>query len=83
MVTVAKQFVAGDSHFSCMVSPAEQCEWWAKVHGTHPAIRELAAEWGLLADRVWNEYGQHGQALSVEEFRGRVATDLGLRNWQL
>ena len=80
MVEVAKQFVAGEIHFSYMVGPAEQCLWWAKVHGAHPTILALAAEWQLLADRVWNEWGQHGPGvhLPVEEFRRRVAADLGM-----
>ena len=80
MVEVAKQFVAGAVHFSDMIGPTEQCLWWAKVHGAHPAILTLAAEWQLLADRVWNEWGQHGRGvhLSVEEFRRRVAADLGI-----
>jgi len=78
LVEVATRFVAGEIHFSYMVSPAELCEWWAKVHGAHPAIRALAADWSLLADRVWNEYGQHKHPLSAEEFRRRVAADLGI-----
>jgi hypothetical protein len=78
MVDVARRFVAGEIHFSYMVGPTEQCLWWAKVHDAHPAIIALATEWQLLADRVWNEYGQHGQALPVEEFRRRVASDLGI-----
>ena len=78
MVAVAKRFVAGEAHFSRMVAPTEACLWWARVHGSDPAVVALAAEWQLLADRVWNEYGQHGQSLPVEEFRRRVAADLGL-----
>lgn len=78
MVEVAKRFVAGEVHFSHMVAPTEACLLWAKVHGADPAIRALAAKWQLLADRVWNEYGQHGEALPVEEFRRVVAADLGI-----
>ncbi len=79
MVEVAKRFVAGEVHFSYMVEATEQCLWWAKVHGAHPAIVTLAAEWQLLADRVWNEWGQHGPDvhLPVGEFRLRIAADLG------
>jgi hypothetical protein len=78
MVEVAKRFVAGEVHFSHMVASTEQCRWWGKVHGVHPAILTLAAEWQLLADRVWNEYGQHERPLPVDEFRRRVAADLGV-----
>src|SRR5262245_25010554 len=78
MVEVAKRFVAGEVHFSHMVAPTEACLLWARMHGADPAVLALAAEWQLLADRVWNEYGQHGQALPVEEFRRRVAADLGM-----
>jgi hypothetical protein len=78
MVEVAKRFVAGEVHFSHMVAPTQACLLWAKVHGTDPAIQELAAKWHLLADRVWNEFGQHGLALPVEEFRRVVAADLGI-----
>jgi hypothetical protein len=79
LVAVARRFVAGEVHFSHLLSPAESCVFWAKVHGAHPAIQALAAEWGLLADRAWNEWGQHsrGVRLSVEEFRRRVAEDVG------
>ena len=79
MVDIARRFVAGEVHFSQVIGPAESCLLWAKVHGTHPAIRALSAEWGLLADRVWNEWGQHGHGvhLPVEDFRRRVAEDLG------
>ena len=79
MVAVARRFVAGEVHFSHVLGPAESCSFWAKVHGAHPAIRALADEWGLLGDRVWNEWGQHGRGvhLPVEEFRCQVAEDLG------
>lgn len=79
IVVIARRFVAGEVHFSFVLGPAELCAFWAKVHGLHPAIRALAAEWGLLADRVWNEWGQYGpgQHLPIEEFRHRVAADLG------
>ncbi len=79
MVAVARRFVAGEVHFSQVLVPAELCAFWANVHGAHPAIRALAAEWAMLADRVWNEWGQHGPGvhLPVEDFRRRVAKDLG------
>jgi hypothetical protein len=78
MVEAAKKFVAGESHFSSLVGPTEQCLWWARVHGALPAIVTLAKEWQELADRVWNECGQHRTSLPVEEFRRRVAADLGM-----
>lgn len=78
MVEVAKHFVAGDVHFSDLIAPTGMCLLWCKVHGVHPAVSALATEWQLLADRVWNEYGQHGPSLPVEEFRRRVAADLGI-----
>jgi|688.fasta_scaffold118832_2 hypothetical protein len=80
MVEAAKRFVSGEVHFSSLMEPTQVCLWWAKVHGAHPAIIALAAEWQLLVDRVWNEWGQHGPGvqLPVEEFRLRVAADLGL-----
>lgn len=79
MVGVARRFIAGEVHFAHLLGPAETCAFWAKVHGSHPAIRELAAEWSLLVDRVWNEWGQHGHGvhLPVEVFRRKVAQDLG------
>jgi hypothetical protein len=76
MVDVAKLFVAGEVHFSALIGPAESCFWWARVHGAHPSIIELARRWMLLADQVWNEYGQHEIALPVEVFRQRLAEDL-------
>jgi hypothetical protein len=77
MVAVARRFVAGEVHFSAMVGPAESCHWYAKVHNSHPAIRQLAADWQHGADLVWNEWGQHQAPISVEEYRRRVAGDLG------
>ena len=77
MVSVARQYIAHEVHFSYIVEPARECKLWAKVYGVHPAIQALAAEWLLLADKVWNEYGQHYQPLSEGEFRRHVAADLG------
>ena len=77
MVAIAQQYIEGDVHFSHLVGPAGDCEWWARVHDVHPAIRALAAEWSLLADRVWNEYHQYPVSLPEAEFRQRVAADLG------
>jgi hypothetical protein len=57
MVEVARRFVAVEVHYSWMVGPTAACRWWAKVHGSHPAIVALATEWQLLADRVWNKWG--------------------------
>ena len=78
MVEAGQRFVAGEIHFSAMIGPAETCVWWARVHGVHPAIQTLAAHWLELADQVWNEHGQHPRRLPVEEFRRRVAEDLGI-----
>jgi hypothetical protein len=80
MVEVARRFVAGEVHFSFLVGPTEACLLWATIHGAHPAIDALAAEWQSRADRVWNEWRQHGPGVHppVEEFRRRVAADLGL-----
>lgn len=68
LVTAAKAFVAGDVHFSNMVEPADRCAFWAKVHGLHPSIVQLAVEWNLLADRAWNEYGQYAQPCPSRSF---------------
>ncbi len=66
--------------FSYVVGPTGRCLLWAKVHGVHPAIIALAAQWQLLADQVWNEWGQDGPGvhLPVEEFRRRISADLGI-----
>lgn len=76
-VEVAKRFVAGEVHFSHMVAPTEACLLWAKVHGADPAIQALAPRWQLLADRAWNEFGQHGTALSVEDSEPSSALGCG------
>lgn len=78
MVAAAKQYVAGEIHFSQLVGPIERCEFWARVHGVHPAIRQLAAEWKTLVDQTWNEWGQHPVRLSEAELRRRIAADLGV-----
>jgi hypothetical protein len=77
MVTAARRFVAGDAHFTTMVAPTEACSWWARVHGVHPVIQQLAAEWREGADLAWNEYGQHPRPISVAQYRQQVASDLG------
>ena len=76
MVAVAKEYAAGKIHFSYMVGPTEHCVWWARVHGVHPAILALAKEWQLMADQVWNEWGQHADRLPEAEYRRRVTADL-------
>jgi len=78
MVAAAKRFVSGEIHFSYLVGPTERCEFWAKVYGVHPAIHQLAAEWKMLVDQTWNEWGQHPVKLSEAELRRRIATDLGV-----
>lgn len=78
LVEVARAVVAGELHFSHLVGPTAECMLWTKIHGSHPAIRKLVAEWELLADQVWNDYGQHGPGLPVETLRRRLATDLGI-----
>ena len=77
MVDIARQFVAGNVHFSYVETAADRCALWAKVHGAHPAIQALAAEWATLADRVWSKQAPPSQALTLEEFLHRVAEDLG------
>lgn len=59
MVAAAEQFVAGELHFSFLVSPIERCVDWAKVHDRNSQVYKLATEWQLLVDRTWNEFGQH------------------------
>ena len=77
MVAAAKQFVDGHIHFSELVGPITDCEWWARVHDANSAIHKLASDWLLLVDRTWNEYGQHSDPLTVDELRARIAEDLG------
>jgi hypothetical protein len=78
MVEAAKRYIAGEIHFSYLVRPTEQCEWWSRVYGAHPAIRQLARDWQLWVDQVWNEGGQHSVNLPESELRRRIAADLGL-----
>ena len=82
MVAVARQFVEDEIHFSFLVGPIERCGWWARVHNVHPAIQTLAADWSLLVDRTWNEYGQHSNRLTVDELRKYLAQDLEERQIQ-
>ena len=78
MVEAGKRYIAGQVHFSHLVGPTERCEWWARVYGVHPAIWQLARDWQLWVDQVWNEGGQHPVRLSESELRRRIAADLGL-----
>jgi hypothetical protein len=78
MVAAANRYLRGEIHFSALVGPTEQCEIWARVYGVHPAIRELAAEWQMLVDQTWNEWGQHPVKLPEAELRRRIAGDLGV-----
>ena len=77
MVAAAKQFVAGDIHFSALVGPITVCEWWSRVHDAESRIHQLAVEWQQLVDRTWNEYGQHDDPLTVDQLRDRIGNDLG------
>lgn len=77
MVAVARRYLAGHCHFSEVLGAAAECAFWAKIQGTHPAIRSLATRWVSLADQVWNEWGLHSQPLPETEFRRRLAADLG------
>lgn len=76
MIAVAKQFVAGEVHFSWMIAATREAQIWSKVHNLHPTIQALIAEWSSGADRVWNEFGQCSAPLTVEEYRDQIASDL-------
>lgn len=78
MVQSAKQFVAGELHFSYLVGPIERCEFWSRVNGVNSPINALAKRWSLLVDRTWNEYGQHIDRLSVSQLRDEIERDLDL-----
>ena len=78
MAEAAKRYVAGEIHFSYLVGPTADCRYWAKVYGLHPAIQQLASDWSLWVDQVWNEWGQHKESLPESELRRRMAADLGL-----
>lgn len=78
MVETAKRYVRGEIHFSFLVGPTERCEFWARVYGVHPAIRQLAKDWMLWVDQTWNEWGQHPIKMSEAELRQRIAADLGI-----
>lgn len=41
MVDAAKQFVAGEIHFSALEQPITNCEWWARVNDADSAIHRL------------------------------------------
>ena len=77
MVEAAKRYVAGEIHYSDLAGPTERCVWWSRVYGVHPAIPQLARDWQLWVDQVWNEWGQHPVKLPESELRRRVASDLG------
>ncbi len=77
MVAAAKQFVAGEIHFSELVGPITECEWWCRLYDTHSHIHRLAVEWHQLVDRTWNEYGQHDNPLTVEQLRMQLKDDVG------
>ncbi|MEX1224098.1 MAG: hypothetical protein WEA31_06070 [Pirellulales bacterium] len=77
MVATANQFAAGEIHFSALVQPIAECEWWARTHDANSPIHSLALERQLLVDRTWNEFGQHSNPLTVDELRSRIADDLG------
>jgi hypothetical protein len=78
MVEAAKRYVVGEIHYSFLIGPTERCEWWARVYGVHPAIRQLAKDWQLWVDQAWNEWGQYPLQLPESELRRRIAEDLGL-----
>jgi len=77
MVEAAKQFVAGEIHFSALVQPITVCEYWSRTRGINTEVHQLAEEWQELVDRTWNEYGQHENPLTIEELRLHIQNDLG------
>lgn len=78
MVAAAVRYVNGEIHFSYLAGPTSDCRYWAKVYGAHHAIQQLASDWTLWVDQVWNEQGQHTEPLAEYELRRRLATDLGI-----
>ncbi len=77
MVAAARQFVDDEIHFSALVGPITECEWWSRVHEADSRIHQLARDWQTLVDRTWNEFGQHPDPLTVGELRTRITEDLG------
>lgn len=78
MVATALRYINGEIHYSYLVGPTSDCRFWAKVYRLHPAIQQLASDWSLWVDQVWNEWKQHPVSLPESELRRRIAADLGL-----
>lgn len=78
MVAAAKQYLAGECQYGVLYGAAMDCEFWCRLHDVHPMIHAIAHDWCKLADRVWNEWNQYGEALPESEFKARVADDMGV-----
>lgn len=76
MVAAACAFVEGEIHFSALIEPIQNCQIWARVHNSDAAILKLTSDWLFMVDQTWNEFGQHDEAMSVEQLRSRIAADL-------
>ena len=77
MVIAARQFVAGEIHFTALVGPITQCKWWSRVHDADSRIHQLAVDWQTLVDRTWHEFGQHNDPLTVDQLSVLIRDDLG------
>ena len=78
LIEVAKRFVAGEVHFSKLASLAGDLEFKTRAYSAHPSINKWAKEWALMADRCWNEYGQHDDPITETELRDWVREQLAV-----
>lgn len=78
MVRLAREYLAGRTHFSALHAAAAECLLWLKVYKIHSGIRQLADDWTKWTCRRWNEWGQHAEPLTDQELRALIAADLAL-----
>jgi hypothetical protein len=78
MVEIASRFVDGDVHFSYLAVQATLCYQVSTQHHLHPAMQCLIKDWYRWSIQVWPEWSAaFVEVISIEEYRHRIASDLG------
>lgn len=71
MITVARQYQAGEVHFSELNGPVLRAKTAATYLGGHPELKKMADEWELMLHRLWNEWNflPKDEEITEDEFR--------------
>jgi hypothetical protein len=78
MIDIASRFVDRKIHFSHLTAHATLCFGISAHHHLHPAMQRLIKDWYKWSIEVWPEWSSDlVEMISIEEYRQRIARDLG------